>query len=77
MTEGQPVFEDSLKSLEEVVKKLEAGDLSLEDSLKLFEKGIKASNACRKTLDEARKRVQKLVSENGSFSLEMLDEEEP
>ena len=65
-----------MKSLEEVVKKLEAGDLSLEDSLKLFEKGIKACNACRKTLDEARKRVQKLVAENGSFSLEMLDEEE-
>ena len=34
---NQPSFEDSLKKLEEIVEKMESGDLKLEDSLKLFE----------------------------------------
>ena len=69
-------FEESLQSLEKVVQKLEAGDLSLDESLGMFEEGIKASNECRKFLDEARKRVQKLVADNEGFRLEALDEDE-
>ncbi|MSS70496.1 MAG: exodeoxyribonuclease VII small subunit [Candidatus Latescibacteria bacterium] len=76
MPEKKRSFEASLQCLEEVVQKLEAGDLALDDSLRLFEEGIKASNECRKTLEEARKRVQKLVAENGGFRLEALDGEE-
>ncbi len=76
MPEKKRSFEESLQCLEEVVQKLEAGDMTLDDSLKLFEEGIKASNVCRRMLEEARKRVQKLVTENGGFRLEPLDGEE-
>lgn len=73
MPEKKRSFEESLQCLEEVVQKLEAGDMTLDQSLKLFEEGIKASNDCRRVLEEARKRVQKLVSEDGGFRLEPLD----
>jgi exodeoxyribonuclease VII small subunit len=76
MPEKKRSFETSLQCLEEVVQKLEAGDMTLDDSLKLFEEGIKASNECRRMLEDARKRVQKLVSEDGGFRLELLDGDE-
>ena len=76
MSEKKRSFEESLQCLEEVVQKLEADDMTLDDSLKLFEEGIKASNACRRMLEEGRKRVQKLVAENGGFRLEPLDGED-
>ncbi|HEX3101224.1 MAG TPA: exodeoxyribonuclease VII small subunit, partial [Pyrinomonadaceae bacterium] len=40
-------FETSLAELEQIVTKLEDGDLPLEESLELFEKGIKLSRECR------------------------------
>ena len=49
-------FEENLNRLEEIVKKMENGDLSLEDSLKAFEEGIKLSRLCAKKLDEAERR---------------------
>ena len=48
----QPTFEKGLEELEEIVRKLEGGDLSLEQSLKLFEAGVELSQRCRKQLRE-------------------------
>ena len=69
-------FETSLKRLEEVVKKLEAGDLSLEDSLKAFEEGVKHAGFCARKLDEAEKRVELLLKQkDGSFRREEFKEQ--
>ena len=46
MTESSS-FEKSMLKLEEIVKKLESGELSLEDSLKHYEQGIQLSFASR------------------------------
>lgn len=54
-------FESALKRLEEIVQRLEAGDLSLDESLKLFEEGIELSRLCTKKLSEAEAKVEKLV----------------
>ena len=54
-------FEESLSKLEEIVKKLESGDLTLEESLKAFEEGIKLSGFCGHKLDEAERRVEILL----------------
>ena len=51
-------FEDSMIELEEVVSKLETGDVTLDDSLKLFEQGIKLAKSCQKKLDDAEKKVK-------------------
>ena len=64
-------FETALKKLEEVVKKLEGGELSLDDSLKAFEEGVKQAGFCSKKLNEAEKRVELLLKQkDGSFSRE-------
>jgi len=58
-------FEDALAKLEEIVKKMESGDLSLEDSLKSFEDGIRLVRVCSRKLDEAQRRVELLLQEEG------------
>ncbi len=54
-------FEKKLTRLEEIVTKMEAGDLSLEDSLKLFEEGIKNSRECNDQLSKAEEKVKLLL----------------
>ncbi len=58
-------FEASMKELEEIVTKLESGDVGLEESLKLFEKGIQLSKSCQKMLSDAEKKVSVLISQDG------------
>jgi exodeoxyribonuclease VII small subunit len=68
-------FETSLKRLEEVVRKLEGGELSLEESLKAFEEGVKHAGFCARKLDEAEKRVELLLKQkDGSFIREEFKE---
>ncbi len=54
-------FEAGLERLEQIVKELEQGDLSLERSLELFEEGMKLSGVCRRQLEEAENKVEILV----------------
>ena len=67
MAEAKENFEKSLKTLEEIVEKLEEPDLSLDKSLKLFEDGIKEARFCEKKLTEAEGKVEKLIKENDAF----------
>jgi exodeoxyribonuclease VII small subunit len=59
-------FEKKLGRLEEIVLKMDKGDLALEDSLKLFEEGIKLSRECQSRLSEAEAQVKKLISIDAS-----------
>jgi exodeoxyribonuclease VII small subunit len=54
-------FEKKLNRLEDIVQKMEKGELALEESLKLFEEGIKLSRDCHTQLNEAEVKVKKLV----------------
>jgi len=54
-------FEASLKELEEIVARMERGDLPLEESLKLFERGVSLTRECRTSLDSAELRVRNLL----------------
>jgi exodeoxyribonuclease VII small subunit len=55
-------FEKKLSRLEEIVAKMEAGDLSLEYSLKSFEEGVKLSRECTSQLTMAEQKVKVLLS---------------
>lgn len=67
-------FEGALKRLEEIVSKLEAGELSLEDSVKLFEEGMEISRFCGKKLDDAERRVEILLKRaDGELSEEAFE----
>ncbi len=54
-------FEKKLGRLEEIVQKMEKGDLALDESLKLFEEGVKLSRECQTRLNEAEAQVKQLV----------------
>lgn len=54
-------FDSALTQLQQVVKSLEGGELSLEDSLKAFEKGVALSRACQAQLAAADQKVELLV----------------
>ena len=53
-------FEASLKSLEEIVEKLETGQLSLDESIKLYKKGVDLNQNCEKQLKLAEDKIAAL-----------------
>jgi exodeoxyribonuclease VII small subunit len=69
-------FEDAMKELEDIVKRLESGDLPLEESLKIFEEGVALSRYCFNKLEEAEKRVSILVKGEGETKREPFQAEE-
>jgi exodeoxyribonuclease VII small subunit len=56
-------FEDALKRLEEIVGRLEKGELPLEDSLALYEEGIQLSRLCHTKLEEAEAKIELLMKD--------------
>lgn len=62
-------FEEALSKLEDIVRKMEQGDMTLEESLKAFEEGIRLSRLCARKLDEAEKRVDLLVKTDDGFDV--------
>jgi exodeoxyribonuclease VII small subunit len=60
-------FEDALRELEAIVKRLESGELALEESLKIFEEGVGLSRYCFQKLEEAEKRVSILMKDESGL----------
>lgn len=54
-------FEKSLQQLNQLVEKMEAGQLSLEASLQCFEEGVAIIRQCQKALQTAEQKVQMLT----------------
>ena len=71
----QMSFEQALRALEDIVGKLERGDVPLDQSIDLYERGEKLRAACQKRLDAAQARIEKIVtgpdgSPNGTVPLD-------
>jgi exodeoxyribonuclease VII small subunit len=60
-------FEEAYGQLEEVVAKLESGEMTLEESVSLFERGKELAAHCQNLLDKAELRVKKL-SDDGTLT---------
>ena len=56
-------FEATMKELEEIVQKLENGELNLDESIKEFEKGMELSKNASKYLEDAEKKITILVKD--------------
>ncbi|UCC93815.1 MAG: exodeoxyribonuclease VII small subunit [Thermoplasmata archaeon] len=56
-------YEDSLERLEEIVGRLESGQLPLDESLRLFEEGTRLTKVCQKRLTEAELRIERLMAD--------------
>ena len=67
-------FNKGLSELEEIIGKMESGDLSLEESLKYFEKGIKLHRQCHSALSSAEQRISVLSEEDNYTENKPLDD---
>lgn len=63
-------FEQSLTRLEEVVARLEGGDLPLDEALERYEEGVKLVSRCRADLERAELKVKLLVERNGKVEVQ-------
>lgn len=67
-------FEEAMKKLEEIVERLEGGNMPLEESVEMFEKGIELSKYCSKKLDEVERRITVILQDNnGKITEENLE----
>ena len=67
-------FEEALEKLQEIVSKIEEGELSLNECLAEYENGIKLAAFCARELKSAKARVEKLKKEN-DCAVEALESE--
>ncbi len=63
MAKEKQSFEVAAGELEEIVNKLEKGELTLDESIVLFQRGIELSRYCSKRLDEVEKKITMLIEE--------------
>jgi exodeoxyribonuclease VII small subunit len=64
-------FEAALTKLEQIVQRLEKGELPLEESLVLYEEGVRLSRLCHAKLEEAEGKVELLLKDSrGELALD-------
>ncbi|HYC00653.1 MAG TPA: exodeoxyribonuclease VII small subunit [Candidatus Limnocylindrales bacterium] len=63
--EHETGFEEAMAELEEVVRKLEAGDIALEESLRAFERGVSLVRLLHERLDGVQARIEELTRASG------------
>ncbi len=69
MRDNSMSFEKAIVELEEIVKKLEKGELPLDESINCFQRGVELTKYCSKRLDEAERSIMMLVEgENGKIT---------
>jgi exodeoxyribonuclease VII small subunit len=66
-------FEDALTKLENNVRTLEVGELSLDESLKIFEEGMKLSKLCSAKLEDAEAKIEILLEKEGQLVTEKFE----
>lgn len=71
-TESKPdlTFEQAMKRLEETVRLLESGELSLTDSIDRYKDAMSLVQFCKKQLDEAELAIEQLIEQDGQVSAE-------
>lgn len=69
-------FEESLKELETIVRKLESGQTDLDSAIKDYERGNELRKNCEEKLAQAKLKVEKIIkNENGKVTTEPFSQE--
>ncbi|HLQ73776.1 MAG TPA: exodeoxyribonuclease VII small subunit [Bacillota bacterium] len=68
MTEtNELTFEEAMKKLEEIVGKLETGDVPLEQAIAYYQKGIEYSKICNDKLQNVQEKMTTILNEQGEL----------
>ncbi|MTD37619.1 exodeoxyribonuclease VII small subunit [Erwinia sp. CPCC 100877] len=70
----EKTFEESLAELEQIVQRLERGDVPLEEALAAFQEGMALSKQCQDTLENAEKTLAKVMKNNEELPFEESEE---
>lgn len=73
----QPNFEQSLSRLEQLVREMEGGQLSLEKMMAHFEEGMALVKSCGDKLNEVEAKIEMLVKKGDKLVSQPLPEDEP
>lgn len=65
--EKEQTFEESLESLEKIVKDLENGDVSLDDAINKFNEAMKLAKFCDEKLKVAEENINKVLTKEGKL----------
>ncbi|MEB3101436.1 exodeoxyribonuclease VII small subunit [Ferviditalea candida] len=60
-------FEEAIEQLEQIVSRLEAGDVPLEQAIEWFQEGMRLSQFCSRKLDQFEKKIEILLEEDGEL----------
>ncbi|WP_339630575.1 exodeoxyribonuclease VII small subunit [uncultured Sneathiella sp.] len=63
-------FEEALQELEQIVEKLDSGQVDLDQSIDIYTRGSLLKQHCEGKLRSAQERVDKIVGKNGNLSVE-------
>jgi exodeoxyribonuclease VII small subunit len=67
-------FEEALKELEMIVKKIDSGEETLESAIKSFEKGSELKKHCQSKLDQAKLKIEKIIqTSDGKITSQEVD----
>ena len=70
MSKDKSNFESNLNKLEEIVEKLENGEVNLEESVKLYEEGMRLKKICEEKLTSIELQIKKIKEDNNKISKE-------
>ena len=73
MAGEKQTYEKNIEQIDEILEKLENGELSLEDSINEYEKAIKLIKESEKLLEIGEGKVLKVLEKNGKLETENLD----
>lgn len=76
MSKSKHSFEEDMQRLEQIVRTMEKGDISLEESIKLFKEGTELVSGCEKLLNDAELEVKKIVADFDGLPIEEVFESE-
>ncbi len=68
-------FELAMEQLEEIVEKLEEGEVPLEKALQFYQKGMELSKYCHDTLQKAENQLTKMMTDEGEKAFDIEEEE--
>ena len=69
-------FEEAMEQLEQIVERLEEGDVPLEKAITYFQDGMKLSKLCHDKLQHAEKQMEQILREDGELEPFTIQEEE-
>lgn len=72
----QVTFEEAMIQLEQIVDRLEEGDVPLEEAISIYKDGMELSKLCHDKLKNVEEQLTQIITEDGSTESFSIDEEE-